>query len=103
MDQTAVLITAISAAAALLLVVGTVFLLRKRVTRVERRGGKLTVDAAAPATREFESKRTEVTDHSSIEPLKDTSMKVDKAKVSDNSTIRVRDTGEPFADGTGGK
>jgi hypothetical protein len=101
-DQTTVIVTAISVGGTLLLVLGVVIALRTRVTKVERRGRKVTVEAVAPMTREFEAKRADVSNHSSIEPLKGTTMKVDKARVRDNSTIRVRDSGEPFADGSSG-
>jgi hypothetical protein len=103
MDTTTVIVTAISAAAVVAAVAIVVALLRKRVTRFKNKGTNLDITAAPPAKHELQTKSAKIDGRSTVEPMKGTSMDLGKLSVTDESVLRVREAGEPFADGTGGK
>ena len=103
MDTTTVVVTAVSAAAVVAVIAIVVALLRKRVTRFKNEGTNLDITAAPPAKHELQTRSTKIDGHSTVEPMKGTSMDLGKLSVTDESILRVREAGEPFTDGKGGK
>jgi len=100
--DTTEIVTLVIFATALVAIIVVVLLLRDRITslaaRVSKRGFNLKATAQEPAP-ELKTKKVKVSENSSVEPLVGTSMDLGDVDVSKNSTIRVRDKGEPFLHG----